>query len=36
MLCTCETQDTQHMISMQKMKFSSLPTAEFSLERLGN
>ena len=36
MLCTCETQGTQHMISMQKLKFSSLPRAEFSLRRLEN
>ena len=28
MLCTCETQGTQRMISMQKLKFSSLPRAE--------
>ena len=28
MLCTCETQGTQHMISMQKLKFSSLPRVE--------
>ena len=28
MLCTCETQGTQHMISMQKLKFSSLPRTE--------
>ena len=36
MLCTCETQGTQHMISMQKLKFSSLSRAEFSLRRLEN
>ena len=28
MLCTCETQGAQHMISMQKQKFSSLPRVE--------
>ena len=28
MLCTCETQGTQHMISMQKLKLSSLPRTE--------
>ena len=28
MLCTCEIQGTQHTISMQKLKFSSLPRAE--------
>ena len=30
MLCTYETQGTQHMISMQKLKFSSLPRAELT------
>ena len=28
MLCNCETQGIQHMISMQKLKFSSLPRTE--------
>ena len=28
MLCTCETQGTQQMISMQNLKLSSLPRAE--------
>ena len=28
MCCTCETQGTKHMISMQKLKFSSLPRTE--------
>ena len=28
MLCTCETQGRQHMISIQKLRFSSRPRAE--------
>ena len=32
MLFTCETQGTQHMISIQKLRFSSCPRAEVSTQ----